>query len=286
MKYAFIERHRQFPVTAMCRALQVSRSGYYEWRCRTPSARAQADQRLLTEVRRVHTQSRQAYGALKTWRTLKSQGIACGKHRVARLRKSAGIEARRKRRFRSMQSNYRMAELSPDRVGRCFTQTQPDRAWVGDVTFVRTRAGWLYLAVLLDLYSRKVVGWSMSERNDEALALGALDMAITHRRPAPGLIHHTDQGVLYRSRNYLARLNSVGMLPSMGSKGSPHDNAVAESFFSNLKNELIHHCDLRSREQGKAEIFSYIELFYNRQRIHQSLGYLSPMQFEEQGRAP
>jgi putative transposase len=178
VKYAFIERHHQFSVALMCRTLQVSRTGYYEWRCRAPSARVESDKRLLGEVRRVHAESHQAYGAFKVWRALQQQGIACGKHRVARLRKSAGIEARRKRRFRSMKANFQLPERSPDRVERYFTQTKRDHAWVGDVTFVRTRAGWLYLAVLLDLYSRKVVGWSMSERNDEALALGALDMAI------------------------------------------------------------------------------------------------------------
>lgn len=286
MKYAFIAMQCQFPIAAWCRVLRVSRSGYYEWCARAPAARAQADQRLLAEVRRVHAESRHAYGAKKTWHTLQQQGIACGKHRVARLRRDAGIEAQRKRRFRISAEHRKMPALPPDRLQRNFTQAQPDRAWVGDVTFIRTRAGWLYLSMLLDLYSRKVVGWSMSARNDEALTLGALNMALEHRRPRPGLIHHTDQGGLYRSGNYRARMQSAGILPSMGNKGSAYDNAVAESFFSNLKNELIHHCDFQTREEAKAAIFSYIEIFYNRQRIHQTLDYLTPQQFEEQGRAP
>lgn len=285
MKYAFIAKHcRQFPVAAMCRVLHVSRSGYYESRSRPPSAHALTDQHLLADIQRIHAQSHQAYGALKTWHAMRQQGIACGKHRVARLRRSAGIEARRKRRWRVTVEHHKMPALAPDRLERNFQQVQPDRVWVGDVTFIRTRAGWLYLAMLLDLYSRKVVGWSMSARNDEALTLGALEMAVVHRDPRPGLIHHTDQGGLYRSRGYRARMLSAGILPSMGNKGSAYDNAVAESFFSNLKNELVHHCDFKTREEAKAAIFAYIELFYNRQRIHQALGYTSPQQFEDQGR--
>jgi putative transposase len=284
VKYAFITKHcPQYPVAAMCRALQVSCSGYYESRSRAPSAHALTDQRLLADIRRIHTQAHQAYGAIKTWHAMRQAGIACGKHRVARLRRNAGIEAQRKRRFRVTVEHHKMPALAPDRLERKFRQTEPDRAWAGDVTFIRTRAGWLYLAMLLDLYSRKVVGWSMSARNDEVLTLGALEMAIAHREPQPGLIHHTDQGGLYRSRGYRARMHSVGILPSMGNKGSAYDNAVAESFFSNLKNELVHHCDFQSREEAKAAIFAYIELFYNRQRIHQALDYVSPQQFEDQG---
>jgi transposase InsO family protein len=287
VKYAFITRHQaQFPVSALCRALGVSRSGYHDWRTRQPSSRTQANQRLLTEIQRIHRESRQAYGSLKTWYALNQQGIVCGKHRVARLRRSAGIEARRKRRFRVTVEHHRTPAAAPDRLRRNFMQTRMDQAWVGDVTFIRTRCGWLYLSMLLDLYSRKVVGWSMSARNDEALALGALEMAIAHRQPEPGLIHHTDRGALYQSRNYRDRMGRVGMLPSMGNVGTAYDNAVAESFFSNLKNELIHHCDFETREEARAAIFSYIELFYNRQRIHQTLGFVSPQQFEDQGRVP
>ena len=171
--------------------------------------------------------------------------------------------------------------MAPDRIERRFRANQPNHAWVGDMTFIRTRAGWLYLAVLLDLYSRRIVGWSMGDRPNEALTLGALNMAIEHRDPQPGLIHHTDQGGIYRSRGYRERMDHVGMLPSMGAKGTAYDNAVAESFFSNLKNELVHHVDFLNRESARAAIFSYIELFYNRQRIHQTLGYVSPVAFEQ-----
>ncbi len=282
MKYGFIEQHRkQFHLSAMCRVLRVSRSGFYEWRGREPSARTMANRQLLAEIRHVHEQSRQAYGAIKTWKALNQAGIACGKHRVARLRSQAGIEAQRKRRFRVTVEHNKVALPAPDRIARQFHASQPNLAWVGDMTFIRTRAGWLYLAIMLDLYSRKVVGWSMGERPNEALTLGALNMALEHRSPRPGLIHHTDQGVIYRSREYRERMATAGMLPSMGAKGTAYDNAVAESFFSNLKNELVHHSDFSSREEAKAAIFSYIEVFYNRQRIHQTLGYVSPVAFEE-----
>ena len=283
MKYAFIVEHgQQFQVALMCRVLKVSRSGYYEWRNRGPSARTLADQILLPRIRQIHIDNRQAYGALKTWKTLNQQGVSCGKHRVARLRRTAGIEAQRKRRFRIKVEHHKMPQIAPDHLKRNFRTVLPNQAWVGDVTFIRTRAGWLFLAMLLDLYSRKVVGWSMSDRNDEALTLAALEMAIIHRMPLAGCIHHTDQGGLYRSREYRSRLQSIGMLPSMGNKGTAYDNAVAESFFSNLKNELTHHCDFRTREEARSAIFSYIELFYNRQRIHQSLGYQCPQHFEDQ----
>jgi transposase InsO family protein len=282
VKYAFVAAHRpQFRIASMCRVLKVSRSGYYEWRSRAPSAHALADQALLPKIRHLHVASKEAYGAVKTWKVLNQQGVSCGKHRVARLRRDAGIEALRKRRFRITVEHRKMSAVAPDRVQRHFHADEPNRIWVGDVTFIRTRAGWLYLAMLLDLYSRKVVGWSMSDRNDEELTLAALNMAITHREPAPGCIHHTDQGGLYRSRAYRARMEQIGMLPSMGNKGTAYDNAVAESFFSNLKNELLHHCIFTTRGEARAAIFSYIELFYNRQRIHQSLGYQSPEKFEE-----
>lgn len=281
MKYEFIAQHRQqFHLSAMCQVLTVSRSGFYEWQERGPSALTLANRQLLGQIRRLHEQTCKNYGAVKTWRALNQAGIACGKHRVARLRSQAGIEAQRKRRFRITVEHHKLPQAAPDRIERRFHARQPNLVWVGDMTFIRTRAGWLYLAVLLDLYSRRVVGWSMGDRPNEALTLGALNMAIEHRAPKPGLIHHTDQGAIYRSQRYCEQMAKAGMLPSMGSKGSAYDNAVAESFFSNLKNELIHHIDFQSRESARTAIFSYIELFYNRQRIHQTLGYVSPVVFE------
>jgi len=283
VKYAFIRKHEnEFRVAHMCSMLQVSRSGYYHWVERPESNRSLADRELLVHIRRVHLQSRRAYGAVKTWCELRSQGIACGKHRVARLRKRDGIEAQRKRRFRLTVQNRNTAPPAPNLVRRNFIAAQPNCVWVGDMTFIRTRAGFLYLAVLLDLFARKVVGWSMHERPNLEVALRALDMALERRRPTPGLVHHTDQGALYSAYDYRQRMRAHGIVASMSARGNCYDNAVAESFFSNLKNELAHHCDFPTRESARAAIFDYIEIFYNRQRRHQTLGYLSPLQFEQQ----
>jgi len=259
----------------------VSRGGYYTWRSRGESPRIRRDRELLTHIEQVHEASRHAYGAVKTWLELRARGIACGKHRVARLRRQAKIEARRKRRFRVMVEHHHTAPAAPNLVQRQFHASKRDRIWVGDMTFIRTRAGFLHLAVLLDLYSRRVVGWAMGERPNLLLAMNALDMALLARLPQAGLIHHTDQGPLYSAYAYRERLNANGLNSSMSAKGNAYDNAVAESFFSNLKNELVHHCDFHTREQARAAIFDYIEIFYNRQRRHQTLGYVSPMQFEQ-----
>lgn len=282
MKYGFIRQNEdEFNITRMCTVMKVSRSGYYAWRERPESDRARRDRELLRQIERIHAASRQAYGAKKTWLELNGQGIPCGKHRVARLRKQAGIEARRKRRFRLTVENHATAPAAPNLVRRQFQVAVPDRIWVGDMTFIRTRQGWLHLAILLDLFSRRVVGWSMSERPDLALVLNALNMALEQRQPECGLIHHTDQGTIYAARAYRERMQEHGLLPSMSARGNAYDNAVAESFFGNLKNELIHHSDFVSRDAARAAIFDYIELFYNRSRIHQSLGYVSPVRFEQ-----
>jgi len=273
-------------VTALCRVLGVSRSGYYGWRTRPASARAEANARLLQHIRRIHAGSRENYGAVKTWQALTEAGERCGLHRVARLRQAHGIEAKRLRRFRSAYTARHSDATAPNLLNRDFTASAPDRVWVGDVTFIATREGWLYLAVLIDLYSRRVVGWAMGNQQNRQLVSDALTMAIEHRRPAPGLIHHTDQGVLYGTSAYRAILTRHAMIPSMSRKGDCYDNAVAESFFSNLKNELTWHHDFRYRDEARAAVFAYIEVFYNRQRLHQSLDYLSPVRYEEQRVVP
>ena len=283
MKYAFIQCHdREFKVKRMCSVLGVSRSGYYEWRGRPECTRTQDARNLLPHIHRIDVESRYAYGAKKTWLALNAQGIACGKHRVARLRKENGIEARRKRRFRLTVENHATEPPAPNLLQRCFTVAEPNRVWVGDMTYIRTRAGFLYLAVLLDLYARRVVGWSMHDRPDLTLFMGALDMALEQRQPDEKLIHHTDQASIYAAKLYRKKMQDHGLVPSMSAKGDCYDNAVAESFFSNLKNELVHHCDFVNRDTARAAIFDYIELFYNRTRLHQTLGYVSPMQFEQQ----
>jgi len=226
--------------------------------------------------------NRQAYGALKTWLALNEAGIPCGKHRVARLRREAGIVAKREARFRVTVEHHQTPQAAPDLLNRQFQAPAPDRVWVGDMTFIRTREGWLYLAILLDLFSRRVVGWSMGAKPDHTLCLDALGMACEQRRPEVGLIHHTDRGATYSARGYRERMAEAGIRASMSGRKSAYDNAVAESFFSNLKNELIHHFSFRTRDEARSAIFDYIELFYNRKRIHQSLGYRTPAQVERE----
>jgi transposase InsO family protein len=285
VKYGFIRDHRErFPVARLCRVLAVSRSGFHAWVNRPVSVRCLTDQKLLVDIRRVHLEHRSAYGGVKTWIALNERGIVCGKHRVARLRREAGIEPRRTQRQRTTVEYHKTAAPAPDLLVRRFAAPWPDRVWAGDMTFIRTREGWLHLAVLLDLYSRKVVGWAMDQRPGQILHLGALKMALAQRRPEPGLIHHTDRGPQYSTSAYRGLLQTHGLRPSMNGRKVPQDNAVAESFFSNLKNELIHHCDFRSRDEARMAIFDYIEIFYNRKRIHQSLGYRTPEQIETQWR--
>ena len=283
MRYAFIRTQEQIHrVTRLCRALAVSRSGYYAWRNRGVSARAAEDDRLVVLLQQLHQETREQYGAIKLWREAQARGIRCGRHRVTRLRKRAGLEARRVRRFRLIVEHHQLPPPAPNLLQQCFVIRRLNRVWVGDVTHVPTRAGWLYVAVLLDLCSRRVVGWHMSAKPDQQLTLTALAMAVRQRGIRPGLIHHSDQGPTYSCLMYQRRLVALGITPSMSRKGNCYDNAVAESFFSTLKNELVHHYTYHSREEASREIFAFIEGFYNRQRLHQSLGYLSPLTFERQ----
>lgn len=281
MKYAFVRAHSdEFEVIHMCRVLKVSRSGYYDWAKREESERSQQDRVLLKEIRKIHQDTKEAYGATKTWQALKQSGTQCGKHRVARLRRQAGIEARRKRKFRLAYKSRNTAPAAPNLLRWPFKADHPDQIWVTDVTFISTRSGWLYLAVMIDLYTRVVVGWSMRDRPNQELVNEALMMAAEQRRPKPGLIHHSDQGILYSSGSYLTLLKKYGMLRSMSGKGNCYDNAVAESFFSSLKNEIVHHRNYQTRDEARTEIFEYIELFYNRKRLHQSLNYQTPMKYK------
>jgi putative transposase len=281
VKYAFMQANREeFDVKRMCKVLQISRSGYYDWAGREESKRSQQDRVLLKEIRKIHQETKEAYGATKTWWTLKQSGTICGKHRVARLRREAGIEALRKRKFRLGSKARNTAPAAPNLLRWPFKAALPDQIWVSDVTFIPTRAGWLYLAVMIDLHTRLVIGWSMKDRPNQELVNEALMMAVEQRRPKPGLIHHSDQGILYSSGRYMALLEKYGMLRSMSGKGNCYDNAVAESFFSSLKNELVHHRDYKTRDEARTEIFEYIELFYNRKRLHQSLNYQPPMKYK------
>lgn len=281
MRYAFIESHRaEFTVERMCKILQVSRSGYYDWRSRKPSRRTQENDVLRNELVLIHQQSRETYGGRKLWQELLARGYHCGRHRAERLRRACGLESRRRKRFKRAYEAKKTAPPAPNLLDQRFVADAPDQVWVGDITFVPTRNGWLYLAILLDLFSRKIIGWSMSSSPSADLVMNALEMGVQRRRPKAGLIHHTDQGSQYTSTRYQERLMELGAIASMSRKGNCYDNAVAESFFSSLKAELIHHKSYRNSDEARSEIFEFIEVFYNRQRLHQSLDYRTPVQYE------
>jgi transposase InsO family protein len=267
-------------VKDLCHALEVSRSGFYAARHRPPSRRSTEDLALREHIRRVHELHRRALGAVRTWKLLGRESIVCGKHRVGRLRKLDGVVATRMTKFRVMHAHQNNEPPAPDRVKRGFNVTAPNRVWVCDITTINTGEGWLHLALVLDLYARKVVGWSMDARQQAALPINALERAIAQRAPAPGLICHSDQGSVYGSNEYKGVLARHQIVPSMSRRGNCHDNAVAESFFSTLKNELTRHTIYKTREAAKAAISDYIELYYNPLRPHTTLNYRSPMQVE------
>ncbi len=266
----------------MCKVLSVSTSGYYDWINRPISKRKKDDKYLVKEIHRVHVGAKENYGTIKIWKSLKAEGINCGKHRIARIKNLYGIECRRRRRFKVTTMSKGTKWIAPNLLNRCFKSNKPNQVWVGDVTYIRTLSGWLYLAVLIDLYSRKVVGWSMSSKNDTQLILCALNMAIERRAPKSKVTHHSDRGSIYGSDEYNNRLKTVGFIPSMSRKGDCWDNAVAESFFSTLKNELIYWERFVSQNHARSEIFKFIEIYYNRKRLHQSLNYVTP-DVREQG---
>ena len=265
----------------MCKTLRVSRSGFYAWLDRDESDRAREDRELTQLIRGVFTDSREIYGAPRVFRTLRRRGMTCGRHRVARLMRKAGLRSKTKRRFRvkTTDSNHSFP-IAPDRLDRDFRASSANQVWVSDMTYIRTEEGWLYLAVTMDLFSRKVVGWSMAPSMHADIVVNALRMAINQRCPEPGLIHHSDRGSQYASEAFRSLLASHGALASMSRKGNCYDNAAMESFFHSLKTELVSHEHYRTHDQARASLFDYIEAFYNRQRIHSTLDYWSPADFE------
>jgi transposase InsO family protein len=270
----------------MCRVLGVSPAGFYAWRTRAPSARIIADERLMLNIRLAHERSDETYGAPRVHQDLRADGIRAGKKRVARLMRQDGLVGQlpKRRGVRTTDSTHGYP-VAPNVLGRQFDVTglrELDRVWVSDLTYVPTRQGWLYLATVLDLASRRVVGWAMRETLDAELALDALQMAIAARRPPVGLVHHTDRGSQYACADYRALLARHGMVASMSRKGDCWDNAVAESFFATLERELIGRHDWRTRDEARRAIFRYIETWYNRERLHSTLGYVSPAQYEKQ----
>lgn len=285
MKFAFIEEKKvAFPIEPMCRVLGVSRSGYYAWRKRPASARTKADERLAVEVVAAHKRSRSTYGSPRVHAELRARGVRVGRKRVERLMRENRIQARRKRRFRRTTDSNHPNPVAPNVLARRFEPASPNAVWVTDVTYVWTDEGWLYLAIMLDLFARKAVGWATSAVNDTALALAALDAALTARRPPPGLIHHSDRGSPYASADYRAALETRGIVASMSRTGDCWDNSVAESFFATIKAELIDVTRFATRAAATAAIADYIERFYNPQRRHSYLGFLSPIEFELKAR--
>jgi transposase InsO family protein len=280
MKYQFIDAERaHHSVRRMCRALQVAASGYYAACARPLSANAQRQERLTERIRSIHSASRDTYGAPRIHLDLIAQGEQCCKNTVAKLMRRANIVPKTIRRFRITTDSRHTWWTAPNLLGRVFSASQPNACWLTDITFIPTREGWLYLAVLLDLYSRAVVGWAMSRRLDRALAIDALMMAIARRGVAPGILH-SDRGTLYAVAEYRVLLVQHGIRQSMSRKADCWDNAPMESFFHTLKTELVHHCDYPTREAARSSLFEYMEVFYNRQRRHSTVNYQAPLAFE------
>ena len=283
MKYACIERYRpDFPVVLMCRVLEVTPGGYYAWRRREASERAQEDARLAVRVQAEYWKNRRRYGSPRIFKELRAQGVRTSRKRVARLMRESELQAKRRRRFVVTTDPDHEEPIAPNLLDRQFSveSVEPDQVWVSDITYIPTREGWLFLAVVLDLATRCVVGWSTSKRVDTALTLSALRRALTWRRPAPGLVHHSDRGVQYAAAAYRALLERYGIQASMSRRGNCWDNAVAESFFATLEWELIDDSDWQTGLEAHRAIAEYIEIWYNRIRRHSSLGYLSPAAYE------
>ena len=281
MRFAFILAEKAFyPISVLCRVLGVSRSGFHAWAKREPSRRARDDAKLAVEVAAAHARSRGTYGSPRVTAELKARGVRVGRKRVARLMRSKGLEARRKRRFRKTTDSKHANPVAPNILGRMFGAAAPNLAWATDVKAVWTEEGWFFVAPMLDLFSRRVVGWAGGEANDTDLAMAALAAALRQRHPAPGLVHHSDRGSPYASAEYRAELARIGSLASMSRKGDCWDNAVAESFFSTLTAELLDRTRFATRAQARRAIGEYIDGFYNIERRHSTLGYLSPIEFE------
>lgn len=281
MKFRFVQEHREtFRVGKMCRVLKVSRSGFYAWLMRQPSRRVVEDEALSEQIRELHRASHGIYGSPRIHRELQRRGECWGRHRVARIMREQGLRARCMKQFHWIATTRSEQPASPDLLRRDFRAPRKDRVWVGDVTQIRTGEGWLYLAILLDLYSRKIVGWSTAANPRQDVALEALEMAVAQRRPRPGLIHHTDRGGQYASAAYQDLLDGHGIRCSMSRPGRCLDNAAAESFFHTLKTEWIYHAHYKTRREARLAIFEYIETFYNPIRLHSSLDYRSPEEYE------
>jgi transposase InsO family protein len=271
----------KFSILQMCTVLAVSSSGYYAWCKRPISAREMANQDLFQHIETVYNANYGPYGSPRIYHELKAQGVACSLNRVARLMRLRGLRAKQVRRYKVTTQRNPAHPVAPNLLKRDLGADRPNRKWLGDITYIPTLEGWLYLAAILDLYARRIVGWAMSNRIDSALTWAALKMALQRRQPPPGLLHHSDQGSQYTDRAYQAVLRDSGIQVSMNGVGTWYDNAPMESFFGTLKSELIYLCAYRTRNEAKTSVFFYIEAFYNRRRRHSALGYLSPEAYEQ-----
>ena len=269
-------------MNVLCKVMQVSRSGYYHWKRRGPSAREQERAQLIPRVRGLHQKSKATYGSRRMAQELKALGFRCGKHKAGTLMKLAGVAAKQRKRFKATTDSNHQLPVAPNLLNRRFSVATPNCVWVGDITYIWTSEGWLYLAVVIDLYSRRIVGWSMNNCISRHLVMDALIMAIWPRKPTRGLIFHSDRGSQYCSHDFQKLLKNHGILSSMSRKGDCWDNAVAESFFGSLKIEQVFGMKYLNRSAARQDIVDYIEMFYNSRRRHSSLGYMSPMEFEKQ----
>jgi len=277
-----MQKHaNKFSIERMSKMLNVSRSGYYNFINWEPSKRFNEEKELLDKIRKIHSKSRQTYGSPRVYAALKKEGENCSRKRVARLMKKAGIQAKMKKRFKVTTKTNPKAKPAPNLLQQDFTAQQSNQRWVADITYVATAEGWLYVAAVLDLFSRKIIGLAMNERMTSDLVSAALEQALIHRKPQPGLIHHSDKGCQYTSHHFQELLKKHNITISMSGTGNCFDNAAMESFFHTLKTEHIHFEYFKTREEAKLSIFEYIEVFYNRQRLHSTLGYLTPLEFEK-----
>ncbi len=283
MKFSFIEDHRpMWRLGRMCKTLGVSRAGYFAWRRRPESPRGGEDRALTSRIQVIHGTSRKTYGSPRVHRELRAQGTAISRKRMERLMHVAGIQVKPKARFVVTTDSDHGLPVAENLLQQDFSASAPNRRWVTDITYVATAEGWLYVAAIIDLFSRRVVGWAMQDRMDRSLVLAALGMAIGNRQPAHGLVHHSDRGSQYASEDYRNELTANGMIASMSRRACCYDNAAMESFWHTLKVELIHRRQFQTRTEATQAIFEYIEVFYNRTRIHSSIGYVSPVEFERQ----
>jgi len=281
MKFKFISEHREtFKVGLMCDVLKVSRPGFYAWLKRPESHRSLENRTLADKIRVIHKDNKEIYGSPRIHAELKDQGIKCSKNRVARIMRGVGIRSRIKRKFRATTDSRHSFPVAPNLLNQNFEVNKSNEVWVADITYIHTREGWLYLAVVMDLFSRRIIGWAMARHISRRLTLDALEMAISNRSDIKGVIHHSDRGSQYASADYQKVLKEHDIICSMSRKGNCYDNAVMESFFHSLKTEWVHRHRYLTRQQAKNSIFYYIEIYYNRKRRHSFLNHMNPHQYE------